>query len=340
MTIPRLEAISFWGPGISDPITVDTNYRFEILAAPPVTASGKSFQFIAEALDPSGLPVPGVETTVKVYSSDKKAVLPEPYTFTTADQGQHSFTVTLQTPGMQELWLSPDDPGLAGGPPAPVTWVRVQGNSAPPPHSLPQLAWALTHSAEYYAGVVTAAYQRYLGRTPDPAGLDGWVTGLQNGLTDEQLEASFIGSAEYIANHGGPGAGWVTGMYHDLLGRCPDGPGMAGWLTGQQNGLTPSQIAYGFAASAEREAIRVRNDYQTFLGRDATAGEVNGWVSGFLTGLTNEDVIAGFVGSAEYFGNIDKGRGDPATWVQAAYQDLFGRPAGDNEVNAWLPYLT
>src|SRR5262249_55521416 len=73
------------------------------------------------------------------------------------------------------------------------------GPGAPPPGNLAQLAYGFTHGAESYGNFVTAAYQRYLGRTPRAAEVAGWVGLMQQGLSDERLEAGFIGSPEYIA---------------------------------------------------------------------------------------------------------------------------------------------
>jgi hypothetical protein len=183
----------------------------------------------------------------------------------------------------------------------------------------------LTFSPEYYSGVVIGAYQRYLGRTPSDAEVAGWVTQMQNGLTDEHLEAGFIGSPEYIANHGGQGAGWVTGMYHDLLGRTPSQAEVDGWVQALNNGEPPTQVAYGFAASPERERQHVTLDYQTFLGRNPTDAERDAWVNAFVHGSTNEQVIAGFAGSLEYFQRLQGGV--PYTWMYQATLALFG-PAG------------
>jgi hypothetical protein len=164
-----------------------------------------------------------------------------------------------------------------------------------------QFASDLTHSFEYFSDIVTTAYRTYLGRAPDTTGLSAWVAGVQNGLTDEQLEAKFISSPEYIANHGGPGAGWVKGMYVDLLQRTPSDGEVQGWVNALNRGVTPEAVAYGFAASAEREGIRVRNDYFAYLGRTAGQAEVDSWVNAFTHGLTNEDLVAGFIASDEYF---------------------------------------
>jgi hypothetical protein len=103
-------------------------------------------------------------------------------------------------------------------------------NTVPLPANLLPVASALSHSAESYANFVTAAYQRYLGRLPDAAGLNAWVSAMQSGLSDERLESGFLGSDEYIALHGGQGAGWVRGMYQDLLGRTPSDAEVQGWV--------------------------------------------------------------------------------------------------------------
>jgi hypothetical protein len=213
--------------------------------------------------------------------------------------------------------------------------VRLDFN--PPPYTTATAAAFLSHSAEYYQNVVTAAYQRYLGRAPGPAETTGWVTAMQHGLSDEQLEAGFIGAAEYIASHGGQGAGWVSGMYHDLLGRTPTQAEVDGWVSVLNNGVAPQQVAYGFAASVEREGQRINADYVAYLGRSATQAETSAWVNAFEQGTSNEDVVAGFVGSAEYFNS--RGQGSNAGWIAAAYHDILGRAPSTNEVNLWLGLL-
>jgi hypothetical protein len=190
------------------------------------------------------------------------------------------------------------------------------------PSFLPAVANTLTHSTEYYTGIVTAAYQRYLGRSPDSAGLSSWVGQMQQGLSDEHLESAFIGSKEFIQNHGGLGAGWITAMYQGLLGRTPSPAEVNQWLQALANGVSTTTIAYAFAAGREREGQRVTADYQQYLGRTPTAAEVSSWVNDFESGaVTNENVVAGFVGSVEYF---QKYNGDAQHWWNQAVQALFG----------------
>jgi V8-like Glu-specific endopeptidase len=224
-----------------------------------------------------------------------------------------------------------------GGSTVTATSTAHVARASSPPANLRDVANALTHSREYFANIVTATYQRYLGRTPEAAGLEAWVQLLQNGLTDERLEAGFIGSPEYIRNHGGTGEAWVKGMYHDLLGRAPDAAGLNAWLDQLQHGADPAAIALGFAASAEREGQHVTADYQRYLGRPPVPAEVNRWVDLFVhDGVRNEDVVGGFVGSPEYF----QGKyGNARDWLFSAYQDILGRQLDEAGANTWLGIL-
>jgi streptogramin lyase len=206
----------------------------------------------------------------------------------------------------------------------------------PPPANLGSVANALSHSPEYYGTVVTAAYRNYLGRTPAPSEVAAWVGVLQGGMSDEQLEAGFIGAPEFIADQGGGGAGWITGLYQKLLGRDPAPSEVNGWLTVLQNGMSETAIAYLFASSPEREAQRIAADYENFLGRPPEAGIVPLWVAAFEGGLKNEGVIANFVGSPEYF---QKHGDNVADWLYSVYNDVLGRDPDPAGYQGWLTIL-
>jgi Tol biopolymer transport system component len=217
--------------------------------------------------------------------------------------------------------------------------------AAPPPLVAPldpliAAAQGFAQSREHYTQFVVRAYQQYLKRFPDPSGLEFWVSSMLGGVyTDERVESFFIGSDEYIANHGGPGAAWVTGMYQDLLGRTPADAEVQSWVNVLNAGTPADAVALGFAASTEREIQRVTSNYWTYLNRRPSAAEVDLWVNGFLHGLTNEGMVAGFVGSPEYYNDPAKGAGDAATWVRRAYLDVLFRAASDDEVAGWLRFL-
>jgi hypothetical protein len=228
-----------------------------------------------------------------------------------------------------------DADGTSASTTSTATVTAVQGKNSLPAQ-VSQVAIALTTSAEYYSNRIITAYQTYLSRGPDVSGLAYWISRMQQGLTDEQLEAGFIGSPEYIQNHGGTGAAWVVGMYQDILGRSPDAAGLSYWLQQLQQGVPASTIAYGFAASPEREAQRVTADYQQFLSRAPAQAEVNYWVNQFLSGKTNEQVIAGFVASQE---DYQKHYNDARDWIFGAYQNILGRLPDPAGLNHWLSVL-
>jgi hypothetical protein len=161
---------------------------------------------------------------------------------------------------------------------------------------------SLDHSAEYYTNIITPAYQTFLGRTPDASGLAFWVGQMQKGMTDEQLEAGFIGSPEFFAHSGGTNKGWVDAMYQNLLGRAPDATGEAFWIQQLAQGANRAVVAFAFAASPERETQHITADYQKYLGRAPDAAGLSFWLDQFVNhGQTNENLITGFVSSDEYF---------------------------------------
>jgi hypothetical protein len=252
--------------------------------------------------------------------------------------GGESFTVagsqTCAAEGPYSVTVHITD---AGGSVATATSTVHVARNGPPPAQLGYVSLGLTQSTGYYSHVITSAYQSYLQRSPDVSGLAYWVGRLQKGLCDEELEAGFIGSAEYIQNHGGTGDAWVGGMYQDLLGRRPDPAGLQYWLDRLHQGADPHAIAYGFAASPEREAMRVREDYFKYLGRTPAQAEVDYWVDQFINhGRSNEGVIGGFVGSLEYY---QRHYANVPDYLASAYQDILGRTPNPAGLKDWLAIL-
>lgn len=240
--------------------------------------------------------------------------------------GTSTFTITLTNP-------------TGGATLGATTQVQVSINDTLPPETIPQnlaeVAFFLTHSQEAYQYFITQAYQRFLNRVPDQSGLAYWVLQMQQGLTDEHLEAGFAASPEFFQVNGGTYQGLVTGMYEDLLLRHPDQSGLAFWDGKLQGGASVSAVAFGFTASPERESIRITDDYQTYLGRNPDQSGLSFWLNAFLHGSTNEDLVAGFVGSAEYYGASDKGAGNRAAWIASAYQQVLHRVAKPTDIDYW-----
>jgi sugar lactone lactonase YvrE len=73
---------------------------------PASVSAGSPVSFTVTAEDSTGAPVPSYTGTVHFTSSDLSAVLPSDYTFTSSDNGTHTFTVTLQSAGSQSLTVT------------------------------------------------------------------------------------------------------------------------------------------------------------------------------------------------------------------------------------------
>ncbi|HUY35813.1 MAG TPA: Ig-like domain repeat protein [Pirellulales bacterium] len=161
----------------------------------------------------------------------------------------------------------------------------------------------IDHSAEYFADIIiTPAFQSYLGRAPDAAGLAYWVDQMRHhGLTDDQLEAGFIGSPEFFAKAGGTNTDWVEALYQVFLGRPADAGGLAYWTAQLAAGEGRAQVALGFAGGAERRRQRIVDDYMQYLGRQPDANGLAFWLAQLGAGVANEELITGFVAGDEFF---------------------------------------
>jgi hypothetical protein len=79
------------------------------ITAPSTVTAGVAFALTVTIRDTYGNVVTGYRGTVQFTSSDRKAGLPGNYTFGSADQGTHTFSVTLQTAGIQSITLTDVD---------------------------------------------------------------------------------------------------------------------------------------------------------------------------------------------------------------------------------------
>src|SRR5439155_13478199 len=76
------------------------------LAAPALATAGIGFSVTVTARDAGNNTVNGYLGTVHFTSSDADAVLPAEYSFTAADAGTHSFSVTLKMAGAQGITVT------------------------------------------------------------------------------------------------------------------------------------------------------------------------------------------------------------------------------------------
>jgi streptogramin lyase len=168
-----------------------------------------------------------------------------------------------------------------------------------------QVAMAIENSPESRGLVVQGFYTKFLGRSADSAGLNGWLSFLAQGGTAEQVEANILGSQEYFVRKGGTNAGFLTAVYQDVLNRPIDPAGATFWnrmLTNDASSRTT--VALAILQSSESDQLEVQTIYLQFLHRPADAGGLATFVQALQSGTPNEVVIAAVIGSDEYFGRL------------------------------------
>lgn len=119
-----------------------------------------------------------------------------------------------------------------------------------------QLAPALTAGvfiADQAAADVARLYDGVLGRAPDAAGFPGWTAAVHSGTSLGTVAQTFLGSAEYAAQHPGgvTDQQFVDALYATALGHPADAAGEQGWLGMLAHGATRADVAVGISESAE-----------------------------------------------------------------------------------------
>ena len=90
-----VETIRQTAPGSTDLLS--------ITGIPSSVTAGTSETFTVTALSPNGGTDTSFVGTIQFSSTDSQAVLPASYTFTAANDGTHTFTVTFKTAGSQAI---------------------------------------------------------------------------------------------------------------------------------------------------------------------------------------------------------------------------------------------
>lgn len=163
--------------------------------------------------------------------------------------------------------LSPDEQG-----PAPVVGLAASGDDLFVPASNTLVSYAGTESL-----YVNALYQRFLGRSADPAGLAYWTSVLEEGGSRTTVVSAIGDSPEAIQQ-------LVTGQYEEILGRPPDSEGLTYWsdvASRSPNGFEPAVGLYGssefFHESGGTIAGWMQDLYNHLLGRSPSTADLAFW---------------------------------------------------------------
>ncbi len=127
---------------------------------------------------------------------------------------------------------------------------------------------AASTNAPGQIALVTSLYQTILGRTPETAGLSGFLAELNNGTSPATVASQIYASPEAVADRASvtpPAAptslekvGLVTSLYQTILGRTPEVAGLNAFLAELAGGTSVSTVAARLTALPKPSQTRRR----------------------------------------------------------------------------------
>src|SRR5262249_7463092 len=151
-------------------------------------------------------------------------------------------------------------------------------------------------------------------------------------------QATFLGSPEFLRQHGGTVDGFLAALYQQVLGRPLDPSGAQHWGQALARGASRTDVAAGVLASREARTIVVQGPYQALLHRAADAGGRQGQRTGLGGGPPVEAIVAAIAGSREY---AVKAAGGNAIqlYVGQLFNDLLQHPADAARLDSFTAAL-
>jgi hypothetical protein len=154
-------------------------------------------------------------------------------------------------------------------------------------------------SSEYHTDQVKQAYQTFLHRPADP-GSAAFVAWENAGGSPDLVASQLLASGEYAQQTGGTTTGFLTGIYHDLLGRAVDAQGQATFAAALASGVGRAAVAQAVLASHEYHKTEVQVLYRQFLHRPADAGGLQVFTQALDAGIRSAAVSAVLLSSPEF----------------------------------------
>lgn len=111
-------------------------------------------------------------------------------------------------------------------------------------------------------------FETLLGRQPDAAAMRYWSDYTKK-TTVAQTTAKIASSPEYFTDHGNTNAGYVTGLFQDLLHRSPSTSDVSYWAGRINGGMSRSAAALHIANSEEARMRKAERLYLFVLHRPA-----------------------------------------------------------------------
>jgi len=213
----------------------------------------------------------------------------------------------------------------------------------------------LTFDVDSNAAYVMRLYDTVLHREPDVVGLDAWLDRMDNGLSETDVAAAFVGSPEFLGKTGALSTSdFVEFLYTSALGRSSDEAGKANWVANIDAGLSRAEAVIGFSESGEHRGLTadtlakglwVTDDnfqqvaalYDSFADRLPDREGLLNWVTALENGVTLKDVAMGFANSSE-FSQKTEGLSN-ADLVEFMYMNTLDRGADAGGKQAWVAAL-
>ncbi len=150
------------------------------------------------------------------------------------------------------------------------------------------------------AGQIYRLYKAAFARTPDLAGLGGWIGGMDAGaVTLEQAAGSFIASEEFQGLYGAnpSNSQFVNSLFLNVFGRGPSSGDAGYWVDQIANGVqTRAQVLAFFSETSENKTYTASLTANGILFTDAqeAAGPARGQL---WSGTAGDDILFGTVGN-------------------------------------------
>jgi Aspartyl protease/SdrD B-like domain/Domain of unknown function (DUF4214) len=186
----------------------------------------------------------------------------------------------------------------------------------------------IPHYSNFNENYLAQLYGDLLDRAPDAAGLQAWLTLLEQGMSTQQVADAFWQSAEHRAIQ-------VSTYYETFLQRTADPAGLQQWVNAFVDGATEDEVELGILSSAEFQASHPDNAsyvqalYLDVLGRQADSAGEAAWEQLLAGGMSRAQVASDFLTSTEYYQRL----------VEALYASLLNRPADAAGEQAWVTLL-
>jgi len=183
------------------------------------------------------------------------------------------------------------------------------------------------------ASAVKGAYQDYLGRAPDQAGLNYWTGEIISGrMTLAGVINALMASSEYQAR------ATVDNLYRNYLGRGADAEGLSYWASQLANGaINPATLTNALVHSQEYQTnmhTSVNQLYTVYLGRSADMEGLNYWAQQITSGsMTLASVKYALMQSGEYRTKVQ-------SQISQLYRNYLGREADRNGLDSWTAQVT